>query len=175
MTARTYTPGYTAAKVVLIGAGLLVAALGGAQLAAPLHATFAGTRVSAEVVRVVKTKPGLPDEIYTTPQAIPADTNRSARFRAYVELPAAGGTPQVAELGVGRQLRPSYVVGDTVVVAFHGAQPALVHVVYDLATWTAGGFLLLGGLVFAGAFAHLALRSRRPIAVPDDIPADAVL
>lgn len=173
---RAYVPGYTAIKLALAAAGLAIAILGYAQLAAPLHAALRHGHTPAEVVRVIITRPGQADEIRTDARPVPPEASRRSAFGYAVRLPARDGAPaRIVPLALGHRLRAAYAVGDTVLVATGSDPAAPAYALHDFATWAPGGFLLLAGLTFAAAFAVLARHSRRPVPLPADVPADAVL
>ncbi|MDF3057796.1 MAG: hypothetical protein K0R17_2011 [Rariglobus sp.] len=173
---RAYVPGYTAIKLAFAAAGVAIAVLGYAQLAAPLHAALGRGHASAEVVRVIITRPGQIDEIRADARPVPPEASRRSAFGYAVRLPARDGEPpRIVPLALRHRLRAAYGVGDTVLVTT-GSDPASpAYALHDFATWAPGGFLLLAGLTFAAAFSVLAGHSRRPIPLPADVPVDAVL
>lgn len=166
---RTYVPGHLAAKVGLAAVGLVVAALGVAQLHAPLSAALVGERVTAEVVRVILQRPGQPDEVFADLRPVPVQTAREALF--LYEVRAAGAEPH--RLTQAHRYRPVHAVGDTVRVALprDAGREEPAHALREVETWAPGGFLLIAGLTFTGAFAWLAVHARRPIVLPADTPA----
>jgi hypothetical protein len=167
---RTYTPRFARTKEIIILVGLALAAIGFGQFAPALRALAQGRSTYGTVISVVKTKPGFPDEVYSTTQAIPADENRAATFWYQVEFADANATLRSARLNLASRVYPIYRVSDPVRIVYRPERPEEIFAKYDLGTWTPGFLFLLFGLALAGSFLLLRRYANRPIELPEDTP-----
>jgi hypothetical protein len=163
---RTYVPGQLGWKLALTGVGVAILLLGVAAMWTPARVWLTGHRELATVVRVVKTKPGLPDEEFTVKQPIKPDPNREAVFWHHVAC--ADGV--VRRLNVAAQVEPVYQVGDQLRAAYRADVAGDAVAVFDPRTWAPGLIVAGIGAVWAGLLGLTAFYARRPIEIPDDTP-----
>jgi len=171
----TYTPGYAKQKVLVIVIGLLVAALGFAQLWGPLRLLLFGRQAMAEAVRIVKIAPGQADVVLTTDAEVQAEVNRQHRaavfWNEYRFLTAEGRTVNV-RASVGSQGRPlAPLVGSdglpTVLrVCYDPARPERVAFLALMSTWLAPGMIVFCGLLAVLIGSVLLYWAGKPIELP---------
>ena len=171
----TYTPGYLWPKrlVIVWGATLLIFGLW--QLETPLRLLVFGTRATAEVVDVVKTKPGLPDLVLHTDAQLQAALE--ARDRSYIfwdefRFQAADGRSFVVRAPAGSLLKPPYPLLDedglptTDIVWYNAAHPEITTFPRVISVWFAPGALLFIGLLAMLIGSVLLYWADKPIALP---------
>ena len=168
---RTYVPGHAKAKGLLVLLGLALMVAGGLQLSGPLRSIIWGGRAVAEVARVIVLEPGFPPVSHDTPREYPQDLHRSLIYGYEVRIQ---GEPANRTLNLKNRVRPQLLIGDAVRVTWNEGEPT-VYAILDLRTWAVGAFLLIPGAVFTVAFIYLFRYARKPIELPDDIPADIEL
>lgn len=164
---RVYVPGYARAKAALAVIGFGVALAGTVELAGPLRAVLAGRTAIGEIAAIVTERPGFPTEFQRIPRRFEEDQERRITY-GYQVLAEEGTEPLL--LNVKNRVAPVYEVGAGLRIAW-SERAEIAYAVWNLATWAPGAFLLFAGLVFGGAFAHLFLRCRQPIPLPEDTPA----
>ena len=168
---RTYVPGYAKAKSLLLLLGLALMAAGALQLSGPLRSIISGGRAVAEVSRVIVLEPGFAPVLHDTPREYQQDLLRRQVYGYEVRIP---GEPASRTLNLRNRVRPQLQIGDAVRVTWNEGEPA-AYAILDLRTWAVGAFLLIPGAVFTVAFIYLFRYARKPIELPDDIPADIEL
>jgi len=168
---RCYVPGYTWTKTFMAIVGAVIAFGGVAQMWEPVRAVIVGSNDAAEVSAIIVEQAGSSAERHTAPRIYEEDPRRRLVYGYEVRMPSRR---EAVMLSSKNRVRPAYEIGAAVRVAWLGDTP-YVFPVWDLRTWAPGMFLLVSGGVFCGAFVHLAVRSRRPIPVPSDVPADVAV
>ena len=175
LAAPSYTPGFTACKQMMVVVGLALAIFGISQLWLPLRLSLFGKHAIGEAVRVIKTKPGLPDVILRT--AAETDAQLEPRDRSYVfwnEFSFHTGDGQTVEVraNVGHHVGPLYPLFDadglptTDLVYYDPAVPTRAIFPLIISTWLAAAVLTLGGLVCSVLGAVLLYWANKPIEIP---------
>jgi hypothetical protein len=173
--AGLYIPGYTLAKKGMVFAGLVVFVLGFVQLWTPLRLTLFGLRAKAEVIRVVKEKPGLSSRVLMDSVAVHAQLeprDRSYLFWNEFRFLTEQGKAVEVRANVGSQLKPLYPLIDADglptadVVCYDSAKPERAIFPLIIGTWLAPGLLILAGLgaMIIGVF--LLYWANKPIELP---------
>jgi len=171
----TYTPGYAAMKMVMIGLGLVLFGAGLSQMWTPLRLLAFGNRVVAEATTVTKVKAGVPDVILTDDPQIQA--NLEPRDRSYVfwnefRFHAGDGRVVNVRATVGSQVKPLYPLVNedglptTDVVYYDSARPQVVVFPLIISTWFASGALMVAGFAAMFIGAVLLYWSKKPIELP---------
>jgi hypothetical protein len=166
---RTYVPRYSKSKVLVAVFGFAIAAAGVLQLREPVTAIACGRSAIAEVTAIVEERPGAASVVHRAPRAFEEDGMRRIVYAYEISLPDRNG-PSV--LNLKNRLRPVFEVGDGIRVAWVEGSPH-VFAVWDARTWVPGGLLAAVGSTVFVAFLMLFLKSKKPIELPGDIPADA--
>ena len=172
---RHYVPGHRLPKALMVLAGCAVMILGAAELAGPARLIWHGTTTVGEVVKVVRTAPGEPEQVFTHPGTIEQDRNPRAIFWPHVEYQSEDGANHIATLTSASSWRPAYRVGEQMQIAVDPDQPELAVPIYDLRTWVFGGVFAGLGTFMIFLFGVLLHRAGRPIPVPEDTPPEAAL
>jgi hypothetical protein len=171
----TYTPGYARMKLLVIVLGALVAAAGVSQMWQPLKLLVIGERATAEATHVVKTTPGMRDQIFHNDAEIHAHLetrDRGSTFWNEFRFTDARGREVNVRSTVGSQLKPLYPLIDedglptTLPVHYHPARPELVSFPTLFSTWFVPGLMMLVGLGVMAAGAVLLYWSNKPIEMP---------
>ncbi|PTX98424.1 hypothetical protein [Opitutus sp. ER46] len=171
----TYTPGYRLPKQLMFVGSLLVFGFGVTQIWTPLRVLLTGERARAEVVRVVKEKPGVAPRVFTEDHALQGELeirDRSFVFWNEFRLRTRSGATVELRGSVGSQLKPLFPLTDadglptTVLVCYDPAQPS--HAIFPLviSTWLAPAVLILAGLGGAVIGGVLLYWAGRPIDLP---------
>lgn len=173
--AGTYTPGYAWPKRLMALGGLALFALGFWQLHTPLRLLAFGTRATAEVVDVVKSKAGLPDVVLHDDAQVQAHLethDRSYVFWNDFQFHTAGGGAMTVRAPVGSQLKPLYPLldsdglptSDTLYYDSH--DPKVVVFPGIISTWFAPGAIAFIGLLTFVIGSVLLYWSDKPIVLP---------
>jgi len=182
VSAGTYTPGYAWPKRFMILLGLALFALGFWQLRTPLGLLAFGTRVTGEVVSVVKTKPGLPDVVFHDEAGLRAGLetrDRSFVFWNEFRFETADGHSITVRTPVGSQLKPLYPLIDadglpsTDTIYYDPKHPDVVAFPDILSVWFAPGALAFIGFLAMLIGAVLLYWSDKPIELPHLPPPSA--
>jgi hypothetical protein len=151
-----YTPGYRGPKLAVVAFGLILFLYGLSELWTPLFLLIKGVPTTAEVTRVVKTKAGLPDQIFVDDlhvRAAEEKRDRSYLFWNEFLFHSANGMEHVVRLSIGSQLKPLYPLLDedglptTVQIYYDPQNPSTICIPTVLSTWFAPGMIAFMGLV----------------------------
>ncbi|XHR29644.1 MAG: hypothetical protein ACFUZC_03610 [Chthoniobacteraceae bacterium] len=173
--AVTYTPGYARMKLLTIAIGALIAAAGVSQMWIPLQLLAIGGRATAEATQVVKTTPGMRDQVFRTDPEIHAhleSRDRSSTFWNEFRFTDARGREVNVRSTVGSQLKPLAPLIDedglptTLPVDYHPAHPELVSFPTLFSTWFVPGLMTLVGLGIVASGSVLLYWSHKPIELP---------
>ncbi|HAT10427.1 MAG TPA: hypothetical protein DCS97_07495 [Planctomycetes bacterium] len=171
-----YVPGYVLAKVGMITLGLLLLGLSSIELVPKVRLLLVGTSAQAEAVRVVKTRAGDSDRVFTDDASLlAAQETRDRRYVFWNEyrFPTQDGAEREFRAPVGSQLKASYPLRDaaglpTVIpICYDPAQPSRVILPSEFSTWFLPGFMAACGLVTMAVGSLLLYFARRPVAMPD--------
>ncbi|SRR5258708_40298652 len=177
--AAVYFPGYAKAKLLMAVGGMLVAAIGFVQIWTSLRLVLFGQHIQAEVVRVIKTKRGVPD--VTIANEVQLQASLEERDRSYIfwnEFRFQTPEHRFVDVraSVGGQLKPLYSLIDsdglptTDLVCYDPTAPEKIIFPLIVSTWLAPGSLVFAGLACAFIGAVLLYWSNKPIELPH-IPA----
>ena len=171
----TYTPGRAWRKLMMVPVGFLLIVIGITQLWQPLRLMAFGKKTRAEAVSVIKTKPGLPDQILTDDVQITARLephDRSYIFWNEFSFRTADDKVENVRAPVGSQLKPLYPLLDpdglptTDLVYYDPAHPNTVVFPLIISTWFAPGVLVIIGLIYIIIGSVLFYWARKPIELP---------
>jgi hypothetical protein len=159
----------------MIALGLVFFVYGLSQLWEPLFLLLGGTGTTAEVTRVIKTKNGLPDQVFYDDlhlNAAQEKKDRSYIFWNEFHFTAADGVDDIERLSIGSQLKPLYSMLDadglptTVHIYYDAQDPSKICIPTVLSTWFAPGMITFLGLVCATFGLILLYWSNRRIEIP---------
>ncbi|HEX4140185.1 MAG TPA: hypothetical protein VHY09_07540 [Candidatus Methylacidiphilales bacterium] len=170
-----YTPGYVWPKRLMILLGVLIFAVGLWPLRTPLWLMAFGTRATAEAVDVIKTKPGLPDQVLRSDAQVRAA--QEAHDRSYVfwnefRFETHDGRTCLVRAPAGSLLKPLYPLLDedglptTSTVWYDPARPEIATFPGIISVWFAPGALLLAGFLAMLIGAVLLYWADKPIPLP---------
>jgi hypothetical protein len=170
-----YTPGHPKRKILMILVGLLILFYGLGELAPPLWLMAAGSRTTAEATRIIKTKAGLPDQIFLDDlHANAAEENRDRSYIFWNEFhfSTPDGIEHVVREPIGRQLKPLFPLLDSdglptnVRLYYNAADPAKFCIPIVMSTWFAPGLITLMGIVCTSFGCVLLYWSGKEIEIP---------
>lgn len=170
-----YIPGYVPQKVLMILFGVLLLGLGFPDLAASLKLLIFGIPGSAQAVRVVKVRTGLPDAVFL--DDVQLRKNVEGRDRSYLfwnvfAFQTSTGKSLEVRMPTPGLLKPLYSINDT------DGLPTTLPIRYDptnaetvlfptvFSTWIFPSLLTLIGLLGIGCGSVLLYWARRPIEMP---------
>lgn len=181
-SAGTYTPGYAWPKRFMILLGLGLFALGFWQLRTPLWLLAFGAHATAEMVDVVKTKPGLPDIVFHDEAELQAGLetrDRSFVFWNEFRFETPDGRSRTVRAPVGSQLKPLDPLVDadglpsTETIYYDPKSPDVVAFPDILSVWFAPGALAFMGFLAMLIGTVLLYWSDKPIELPHLPPPSA--
>lgn len=154
--ASHYTPRHAKRKFGMAILGLFVLAYGWSELWPPLSLVLAGHQAWGEATRVIKTKPGLPDQILTDDLEVNAAEethDRSYIFWNEFKFTTADNQQHIVRFAIGSQLKPLFPLLD------EDGLPTTVRIYYDpndagkicipivFSTWFAPGLITFMGVI----------------------------
>jgi hypothetical protein len=151
-----YTPLHIKRKIGMVLVGLVIFAYGWSELWPPLSLVLSGHHALGEATRVIKAKPGLPDQIFTDDVKLSAA--QESRDRSYVfwnefKFIAADNKEYVVRLDTGGQLKPLFPLLDadglpaTVQIYYDPKDPSKTCIPILLSTWFAPALITFMGAV----------------------------
>jgi hypothetical protein len=177
----TYTPGYAPQKFFVIVFGLILLGLGVAQLWTPFRLFAFGKRTDAEAVCVIKSKPGLPDQILNNDLQIQASLeprDRSYIFWNQFRFQTDSGGIVNVRAPIGSQLKPLYTLRDadglptSDTIYYDSSHPEIVLFPNLIGVWFVPGFLATIGILCAIIGSFLFYWADKPIELPHLPPAN---
>jgi len=151
-----YTPQHIRRKIGVVVLGLFILAYGWSQIWPPLSLWLGGNEAYAEATRVIKTKPGLPDQIFTEEIALKAaeeEYDRSYVFWNEFYFVTADHKDQIVRFDIGSQLKPLFPLLDedglptTVQIYYDPSDPSRICIPIVFSTWFAPGLITFMGAV----------------------------
>jgi hypothetical protein len=149
-----YTPDHVKRKVGMVIFGLFVFAYGWSELWPPLSLVLAGDHALGEATRVIRTKAGLPDQIFTEDLALNAaekKQDRSYVFWNEFHFVTADHKDYIIIFNIGSRLKPLFPLLDddglptTVNVYYDPKEPRRICIPIVFSTWFAPGFITFMG------------------------------
>ena len=174
-----YVPGHARWKMLTCVCGLVLLGIGLAGLWPPLRSVVRGRHVQAVAKRIVLTRPGEPDLVFTgddeVRQAVAARDTRDTRgtFWNVFEFQTGDGRTVERRDSVGSRGGPLYPLIDadglptTILVCYDARDPQRAAFPTEVTTWLAPAVLALSGLVCAAIGAILFHWAGRPVELPD--------
>jgi hypothetical protein len=170
-----YTPGQPKRKILMILVGLLILFYGLSELWTPLWLLLDGARTTAEATRVIKTKPGLPDQFFS--DDLHLNAAEELRDRSYIfwnefHFATPDGAEHVVRLPIGSQLKPLFPLLDSdglpsnVQLCYDPADPEKFCIPVVMSTWFAPGLITLMGIICTVFGCILLYWSGREIEIP---------
>jgi hypothetical protein len=163
-----YTPQHIKRKIGMILVGLCLFAYGWSQLWPPLSLVLAGNHALGEATRVIKTKPGLPDQIFSDDVALNAaqeSHDRSYVFWNEFKFVTPDNREHRIRLDIGSQMKPLFPLLDadglptTIEIYYDAKNPGEACVPSLFSTWFAPGLIAFMGAactVFGGLILYWA-------------------
>jgi len=151
-----YTPRHVKRKIAMVILGLCVFAYGWSQLWPPLSIFLAGNHALAEATQVIKTKPGLPDQVFTNDVGLSGATeshDRSYVFWNEFKFVTPDKKEREIRLDIGSHIKPLFPLLDedglptTVQIYYDPKNPDRTCVPSLLSTWFAPGLITFMGAV----------------------------
>ncbi len=142
-----HIPGSFPQKVLFVVFALAITALGAWMIWAPLTRLVLGETSEGRVVRIVRTEPGVEDEVIRYKKDVP-EQDYTVVFQHYVAVQRDDGTEHVMRLGVDAAKMPYAAVTDTMTV-LHFPDGEVAFGAYQHRTWAFGAGYLSVGLVLS--------------------------
>ena len=151
-----YAPQHVKRKVGMVIVGLFIFAYGLSELWSPLSLLLEGKSVLGEATRVVKTKPGLPDQVFTDEielKAAEEESDRSYLFWNEFHFATADHKDRIVRYDIGSQLKPIFPLLDddglptTAQIYYDPQDPTRICIPIVISTWFAPGLITFMGAV----------------------------
>jgi len=136
--------------------GLVTFVYGWSELWPPLSLLISGNEASGEATRVIKTKPGLPDQIFTDELKLKAaeeQNDRSYVFWNEFHFASSDHTDHIVRFDIGSQLKPLFPLLDedglptTVRLYYDPQDPTKICIPSVFSTWFAPGLITFMGAI----------------------------
>ncbi len=172
---RYYTPGARLRKLLMIILGLTIFVLSAGDLWPALRLVFFGTRATAEATRVIKSRPGSPDQIITDTAALTAATeneDRSYSFSNEFQFQTSDGHVVMARPSTSGLAKPLFPLIDEeglpteTIVYYDAGHPEAAIFPNTMSTWFAPCVFAFLGLLCALIGSFLFYWADKPIELP---------
>ena len=138
------------------------------MLWAPTTAVLGGSIEEARVSRIVRSAPGLPDQVIRIRRE-PRDESHTITFRHYVEVVLPDDTTREFRMAVDSRRKPYASVNDTFRVAFL-PEGEVAFGVFHHRTWAFGAGFVGMGVTLLALSGYLLAQVGRPVVIDPEDP-----